>query len=240
MVRIGITADWEEVAGRRRMVLNAEYAEWILSAGMLPVVLPSLPGTEDRALTGVSGILLTGGGDIRPHMYGADPEPLPEERFSHGDRSAFEFALVWRSLRIGMPLLGICLGCQTLNAAAGGDLIRHLDDPHFRHRRRSPDAPAPRHRLHLAPGTLAAELCPSGDTRVLSSHHQAVGRLAQGWRATAWGPDGVIEAIEHPSYPHAIGVQWHPERTAYSLLSIRLAAWLKAQAAEYTKRRGSM
>jgi putative glutamine amidotransferase len=239
MLRIGITADWKEEEGHRKMVLNAEYAEWILEAGMLPVVLPSLPGSEDRALEGVSGVLLTGGGDIRPHMYGADPEPLPEESFSHGDRSAFEFALVWRSLRIGMPLLGICLGCQTLNAAAGGDLLRHLHDPLFRHRRRSPGAAAPRHRLHVVPGTLAAELYPSGDTRVLSSHHQAVGRLAPGWKVTAWGPDGVVEAIENPSFPHALGVQWHPERTPSSLLSIRLTSWLKAQAAAYAKLLGS-
>jgi|WetSurMetagenome_2_1015567.scaffolds.fasta_scaffold03373_4 putative glutamine amidotransferase len=237
MLRIGITADWREEAGHRRMVLNAEYAEWIQDAGMLPVVLPSLPGSEDRALEGVSGVLLTGGGDIRPHMYGADPEPLPEESFSHGDRSAFEFALVWRSLRIGMPLLGICLGCQTLNAAAGGDLIRHLEDPLFRHRRKGPGEAAPKHRLHVAPGTLAAELYPSADTRVLSSHHQAVARMAPGWKATAWGPDGVVEAIENPSFPHALGVQWHPERTPHSLLSKRLTAWLKAQASAYAKRR---
>jgi putative glutamine amidotransferase len=238
MRRVGITADWEEIAGKKRLVLNAEYAGWILDSGMLPVVLPSLPGTEDKALEGVSAVLLTGGGDIRPQMYGADPEPHPEERFSHTDRSAFEFALVWRSLRIGMPLLGICLGCQTLNAAAGGDLIRHLEDPRSRHRRRSPASPAPRHRLHVVPGTLAAELYPSPDTRVLSSHHQAVGRLAPGWRVSAWGPDGVVEAIENPSYPHALGVQWHPERTPQSLLSIRLTAWLKAQATDYARRRG--
>lgn len=235
MIRVGITADWEVMGGRKRLVLNDGYVYWLAGAGMIAFVLPPLPGSEDRALDGLAALVLSGGGDLRPQLYGGDPEPLPEERFSHPERSAFEFALLWRSMRVGLPVLGICLGCQTINAALGGDLTRHLEDPHFHHSRATADGPAPRHRLHVETGSTIADLYPSPDTRVVSSHHQAVRRIAPGWRPTAWGPAGVVEAIEHLGYPRILGVQWHPERTPRSQLSVNLAAWLKSQAEGYLR-----
>jgi len=238
MIRVGITADWEVTGCAKRLILNAEYTQWLADAGMWPVVLPSLPGSEDQALEGLYALVLSGGGDIPPQLYGGDPLPLPEERFSHRDRSAFEFALLWRAMRLGCPILGICLGCQTINTALGGDLVRHLEDPEFHHRRANAGRPAPRHRLHPEAGSLVAALYPSPDTRVVSSHHQALGRIAPGWRITARGPGGVAEAIEHPLYPRILGVQWHPERTPRSQLSANLTAWLKSQAEEYLRERG--
>jgi len=238
MIRVGITADWEVTGGVKRLILNAEYTQWLADAGMMPVILPSLPGSEDQALEGLSALVLSGGGDIPPQLYGGDPLPFPEERFSHRERSAFEFALLWRAMRLGCPILGICLGCQTINTALGGDLIRHLEDPEFHHRRAKAGHPAPRHRLHPEAGSLVAALYPSPDTRVVSSHHQALGRIAPGWRISARGPGGVAEAIEHPLYPRILGVQWHPERTPRSQLSVNLTAWLKSQAEEYLRERG--
>ena len=232
VLRVGITSDWEEIGSRRRQVLNAEYSEWLLDGGLVPVALPSVPGSEQPALEGLAALILSGGGDLPPSLYGADTEPLPEERFSHPLRGAFEFALLWRSLRLGMPILGICLGCQTLNVALGGDLIRHLDDPAQCHRRRPP-APSARHRIRVEPHSLVESLYPSADTRVISSHHQALGRLAPGWRVTAWGPGDVPEAIEHPAYPRVLGVQWHPERSPRSLLSRNLLEWLRGEAEGY-------
>ncbi len=230
MVRVGITADWEELAGRKRQVLNSEYAQWAYDGGMVPVALAAIPGSEDAVLQGLSALILSGGGDIRPDLYGADPEPLPSEKYSHHDRSAFEFALVWRCFRLGIPVLGICLGCQTINTALGGDLVRHLEDPKARHRRAVPHAPASRHCLHVLPGSLMSALYPSRNVRVVSSHHQALGRLAPGWTATAWGPDGIVECIENPVCPRMLGVQWHPERTPRSQLSVNLIEWFKDQA----------
>lgn len=239
MNRVGITADWEVMGGGKRLVLNDAYVHWLAGAGMIPVVLPSLPGLENQFLNGLAALVLSGGGDLRPQLYGGDPEPLSEETYSHPERSAFEFALLWRSMRVGLPVLGICLGCQTINAALGGDVIRHLDDPGFHHRRASPDRPAPRHRLHVEADSTVGSLYPSPDTRVTSSHHQALGRIAPGWRPTAWGPGGVVEAIEHPAYPRILGVQWHPERTPRSQLSVNLASWLKGEADAYRFEQGA-
>ena len=231
MLKVGITADWQETQGGvPKMVLNRDYFEWLRDVGLSPAALPALPGSEAEALSGLDALLLSGGGDIQPRFYGADPEPLPSERYSHADRAAFEFGLVWRCVKMRLPLLGVCLGCQTINAALGGDLIRHLEDPHERHKRKDPARPATRHRLRVEGESLIGGLYPSPDTRVHSSHHQAVGRLASGFRAVSWGPDDVIEGIESPDYPWVVGVQWHPERMPRSPFSRRLALWLKEQA----------
>lgn len=227
---IGITADWRVEGGRLRLSLPRDYVVWLASSGMRSCVLPSLPGTEDGILSGMDGLLLSGGADIRPELYGADPTPHAGDEYSHADRSAFEFALVWRALKLGIPILGICLGCQTLNASLGGTLVRHLEDPRFRHRRASQERSHPLHRIRAAPGSTVASLEPTRDMRVCSSHHQAVGNPAPGWKVTAWGPDGVVEAIENPAHPDVLGVQWHPERTPHSELSVRLAAWFRERA----------
>lgn len=232
-LRVGITADWKEYEGAWVSVLDRRFVEWLAAGGLQPVILPALPGREEEALNGVHALVLSGGGDLRPEFYSGSTAPHPEERYSHRDRCAFELALSWRAFHTGMPLLGICLGCQTLNVAFGGDLIRHLADPQFRHRRQGPGKPNPLHRLRIVPETLFASLGPTRDNRVLSSHHQAVGRLAPGWVASAFGPDEVVEAIEEPSNPRALGIQWHPERTPHSPLSAQIAAWLRAEAEGY-------
>jgi putative glutamine amidotransferase len=237
MLRVGVTADWQTYDGAPKMILNRDYLEWIRRAGLYPVALPALPGWEAEAVRGLSALVLSGGGDIQPLLYGADPEPMPGEKFSHRDRSAFEFSLVWRCTRMGMPLLGICLGCQTMNVALGGGLIRNLEDPECRHRRSEPGGAPPLHRLRTRPESLAALICPTPDIRVVSSHHQAVGRLAEGFIATAWGPDGVVEAIENAERPQVFGIQWHPERSPRSIASKRLGAWLKDKAETYARSR---
>lgn len=225
---VGITTDWREDRGRLNLTLCKEYIAWLVRSGMRCRVLPSIPGSEDEALEGLDGLLFSGGGDISPELYGGDPTPQTGEEFSHPDRSAFEFALVWRALKMRLPVLGICLGCQTLNAALGGGLVRHLEDPRFRHRRRSPSNPHPMHRIRTVPGSLVASMRPTRDMRVCSSHHQAVGFLAPGWRVGAVGPDDVVESIESPAHPFALGVQGHPERTPHADLSRQLATWFRS------------
>ena len=128
-------------------------------------------------------------------------------------------------------------GVQTcaLPISLGGDLIRDIDDPKRRHRARTPGGANPRHRLRVAPGSVVGGLYDSRNIRVSSTHHQAVGRLAAGFKVSAWGPGGIVEAIENPGYPHILAVQWHPETKPRSRFSKRVAGWLRERAAIYAE-----
>lgn len=147
------------------------------------------------------GLLLPGGGDVDPARYGQ------ENRGSLGidrERDALEFAALETALRLGIPVLGICRGCQLLNVALGGTL--HQDIPDHRAISEGVD------RLHpsrtVDPVLIALY---GGEFIINSSHHQAVDRPGEGFRPVQWAPDGTVEAIRHESLP-LFGVQWHPER----------------------------
>lgn len=226
---IGVTCDWNNEGGVLYTRVDRRVLEWLNDEGMTPVVFPSFPGAEEELLRTVSGLMVPGGRDIDPDFYSGVPQKEFEEEYCHRDRTSFEIALLWRAARLGVPVLGICLGCQVINVAFGGDLVPHLDDPKGRHRKKN-GRKAVNHRLHSFEGSFIEEMDLTGDTRVSSSHHQAVGRVAPGWKATAFGPDGVIEVIESEEYPLVKGVQWHPERTPNSPLSKNLASWLKDKA----------
>ncbi len=226
---IGVTSDWNSENGALYARVDRRVIGWLKDEGMTPVVFPSFPGAEEELLTAVSGLLISGGRDIDPYFYSGVPEKEFEEEYCHRDRTSFEIALLWRAARLGVPVLGICLGCQVINVAFGGDLIPHLHDPKGRHRRRN-GRKAVNHRLHSYEGSFIEEMELTGDTRVSSSHHQAVGRVAPGWKVTAFGPDEVVEVIESEEYRLVKGIQWHPERTPNSPLSKDLASWLKDKA----------
>jgi len=227
--RIGLTADWNDENGQLYLRVDRRVAEWLKNEGMNPVVFPSFPGMEEQLLDSVSGLVIPGGRDIEPEFYSGVPEKEVEEEYCHGDRTSFEIALLWRAARLNIPVLGICLGCQLINVAFNGDLVPHLEDPRGRHRRRN-GKKAVNHRIHPLEGSFIEDMDVTGDTRVSSSHHQVVGKLAPGWKATAYGPDKVIEVIESDEYPLVKGIQWHPERTPHSPLSKKLALWLKEKA----------
>jgi putative glutamine amidotransferase len=226
---IGVTADWKEENGQLYLRVDRGVLEWLKDEGMTPVVFPSFPGSEEHLLDSVSGLVIPGGRDIAPEFYSGVPEKDFEEDNCHKDRTAFEIALLWRAARLNIPVLGICLGCQVINVAFNGDLIPHLDDPKGRHRRKNSKKTV-NHRVHPVEGSFIENMEITKDTRVSSSHHQAVGKVAPGWKVTAYGPDRVIEIIESDEYPLVKGIQWHPERTPHSPLSKSLALWLKKKA----------
>ncbi len=191
------------------VLLPLNYAERVAAAGGIPVLLPPLPdvaGAVDR----LDGLLLTGGGDIDPGRYGAEPHPRTV-RVSV-PRDAAELELLGAAMAAGLPVLGVCRGMQLVNVARGGTLRQHLpaDAGH---------TPAPgtfgSHPVRVAAGTrLAGILGANGSgVDVPTAHHQAIDRLGDGLVAAAWAEDGVIEAVE----PGAAGdrfllaVQWHPE-----------------------------
>ena len=194
------------------MALGIVYARAVEAAGGLPVVLPpiehgAIPALVDR----LAGVCLSGGPDLDPAAYEAAPDPHlgPVEP----DLDAFEFAVARRADQLGVPVLGICRGCQALNVARGGTLHQHLPDVtdgSVTHRQKASGRETT-HSVRVEPASRLVEIVGDAELDVNSFHHQAVDRLGRGLRATAWAPDGVVEAIEDPDAPLYLGVQWHVE-----------------------------
>jgi putative glutamine amidotransferase len=164
----------------------------------------------------LDGLLLTGGGDVDPALYGQPRHDSVED--AEPGRDEFEIDLARRAVEANLPLLAICRGAQVLNVAAGGTLVQDIpstlttDLPH------SIDSPKDRiaHDIQVTPGSrleraLGRAVSPEGRCRVNSRHHQAVGRVGRPLVASATAPDGVVEAIEAPAARFCVGVQWHPE-----------------------------
>ena len=236
---IGLSAYCEEARWahwhKPAMLLPANYAEQVAAAGGIPVLLPPLPGVA-AAVGRLDGLLLTGGGDIDPARYGAQPHPRTG-RVSVL-RDAAELELLDAAMAAGLPVLGVCRGMQLLNVARGGTLCQHLPDD-------AGHTPAPGtfgwHPVRVAAGTrLAGILGPDGDgVDVPTAHHQAVDRLGEGLVATAWAQDGVIEAVEPSAAgdPFLLAVQWHPEAGADPRLIKALVAAAAARMSLYTRQR---
>ncbi len=191
--------------------IPSSYVEAVRAGGGCAVILP--PGDPDpaRLLESLDGLVLSGGGDVAPSQYaeGAHPEIYGVSE----ERDAFELALARAALgREEFPFLCICRGMQVLNVALGGDLHPHLPDlasNTVEHR-----LPAKIHTHHPArvdPQSRLAAQVGATEVRVCSWHHQAIRRLAAGFRPVAWAADGIIEAIEHDTHTRCIAVQWHPE-----------------------------
>ena len=196
---IGITTDRAE----DRDGCAAAYARHVARAGATPVLLPAVPARAAAFARRCDGFVLTGGDDPRMEAFGRTT--VPEARITDPERQRAETRLL--AATGAKPVLGICLGMQWMGLLAGGDLEQHLPDADGRgprHRGRS------RHFVTVAPAGRDRYGLVSG--HVCSAHHQAItdpGRL----RVIARADDGVIEAIDDPSLPFYLGVQWHPERT---------------------------
>ncbi len=214
---IGITPDVSAVtaeAPHPRYELKVAYADAVLRAGGLPLVLPY---TEESAvidlyLDRVSGVVVTGGAfDIPPGAYGeAAREGLGALKPS---RTSFETEIIRRALARNMPVLGVCGGMQLLHVVLGGSLFQDIrrELTSAREHEQQHDRAQPQHPVDVRDGTVLAELVGKGQLMVNSTHHQAANRIPEGVRVSAVAPDGVVEAIESPEHTFAVGVQWHPE-----------------------------
>ena len=213
---IGLTAYCEQARWshwhKPAVLLPANYAEQVAAAGGIPVLLPPLPGVA-AAVDKLDGVLLTGGGDVDPGRYGAQPHPATS-RVSES-RDAAELEVLAAAVAAGKPVLGVCRGMQLLNVARGGTLCQHLDND-------AGHTPSPgtfgSHLVRIAAGTRLAGILGANGTGVdvPTAHHQGIDRLGDGLVATAWADDGVIEAVERSdaSAPFLVAVQWHPEAGA--------------------------
>jgi putative glutamine amidotransferase len=228
--RIGVTAKPAVHAQRPTECLDRAYADAVVGAGGFPFVLPVLNCDEAQAvLSGLHGLLLSGGGDVAASWYGEDP--APEAYGTDAARDAWELALVAAAGAADLPVLGVCRGAQVLNVAAGGTLIQHLpvrtDEPH-RELKRDRDTV---HLVEVDPVSLLAAITGQRAFGVNSLHHQGVADVGSGLRPVAWAPDGVIEAVESLHHPQ-LGVQWHPELLTHQPPHGQLFAWLVEAAAD--------
>jgi putative glutamine amidotransferase len=197
---------------QREMVLGMVYAGAVQRAGGIPVVLPPIEAADMPALLSrLQGVCLSGGPDLDPSAYHArahdDLGPVEPELDS------FELELVRAADAAGLPVLGICRGCQVLNVARGGTLYQHVPDitDGLIHHRQTEPGRVSTHTVRVAPGSGLATIVGGGELEVNSFHHQAVDRVGRGLRPVAWAPDGLVEAIEDPDGPLYLGVQWHAE-----------------------------
>ena len=203
----------------RRYSLAATYVDSVLAAGGMPVILPESETDLQSILDTVDGLILSGGSDLDPMLYG--DSTLHETTYGvDAERDAFEIALFRLAVEQDKPVLGICRGIQSINVALGGTLIQDIDST-------LPDAI--RHRQHSAGKsqtdvshevTIVDEQSPLfaaiGNKRVLvnSYHHQSVREPAPDLRIAAVADDGVIESLWHPGMSFLLAVQWHPEMLA--------------------------
>lgn len=192
-----------------------DYVESVTRAGGEPRRLDSSMEVA-RAIEGLAGLMLAGGEDVNPDLYGEPPHPALGA--VDADRDRFELALIEQALASGLPMLGICRGLQVLNVACGGTLIQDIPSEvptALNHR-----VPEPRnvvaHDIWVTRGTtlsaiLQERLNQDDACPVNSRHHQAIKRLANGFEVAATAPDGIIEAIERRGDVFCLAVQWHPE-----------------------------
>ncbi|HEX9492555.1 MAG TPA: gamma-glutamyl-gamma-aminobutyrate hydrolase family protein [Thermoanaerobaculia bacterium] len=211
---IGIGSDVLLKKGEReRAFAFSTYVESLRRAGAVPVVIPPQPENAEAIAEGLDGILLAGGDDCDPAVYGEERHPSVEPMDPRRQKNDLTLARVARQR--GIPTLGICLGVQVMNVAAGGTLIQDIDSE-MRSDIEHASEPSDRHRheVLIEEGTRLAGILGQQELNVNSSHHQAIRHVGDGLRVTAEAPDGIIEGLEDPSHPFYVGVQWHPEDMA--------------------------
>lgn len=223
-VYIGVSAAVYRGEGDRYSRLHENYTRALRAAGAISLILPFDldPKEADELIARFDGLVLSGGGDLAPRLYGEEPTRGLKRVCDEHDRA--ELALFAAASKRRMPVLGICRGCQLINVAMGGTLYQDLPSQLVGALGHAPEgAPMsqPHHRVDLEPGAshlrhaLGARAEGADAAYVNSFHHQAVRRLADGLRVTARAADGVIEAAEgtDPDW-YLVAVQFHPEGQA--------------------------
>ncbi len=194
--------------------LNEPYVQAVLKAGATPLSLPFFePGENvDALLDRLDGLVLTGGFDVDMREFG---EPLhPTVKRVHPHRLHFELDLIKKAVAKDMPILGICLGLQTLNLAYGGTILQHLPDQVgdlVKHKQAEEERTGFAHSIALTPGSRVREIMGSDSVQVNSLHHQACGEPGEGLVVTGVAEDGIVEVMERPASKFCVAVQWHPE-----------------------------
>ena len=212
---VGITASRTyNKKGAPMMMLMESYTRAVAEAGAVPLIIPlgisseSLQTIVDR----LDGILFSGGGDVRPQVYGSQDHPKVDR--IDDDRDRLELDLFHLLNDTGKPFLGICRGIQLINVALGGTIYEDILDQHPGALKHDHSYKARNHLAHpvsISEDSRLRRILGASQVGVNSLHHQGLRQLAPGTKATAWSPDGLVEAIEVPGYSFGLAVQWHPE-----------------------------
>lgn len=200
-------------------VVPGQYVEGVTRAGGTAVLLPPQIFTSADATTVIGrldGLIISGGEDVNPLLYGQEAGPHTEEPVNLRDSS--EAALLAAALASAIPLLGICRGAQMLNVHLGGTLHQHLPDVVGHNRYQVGDGRFHPEEMTLEPGSLIAAAYGTTTATGLVYHHQGIDRVAPGLSVTARGFDGVIQAVEVDNHPFGLAVQWHPEENLNDLV----------------------
>jgi putative glutamine amidotransferase len=212
---------------QRADVLPSQYADAVEATGGVPLLLPPTgqPGAADVVVSRLDGLVISGGADVDPARYGADPHPRTAGW--REDRDAWELALLDAATAAGLPVLGVCRGMQVMAVHAGGVLDQHTPDL-VGHERHSPggdefgDVD-----VRTTVGSRVAGLV--GERLAVNCHHHQSVRQHPGFEASAHAADGTLEAMEGPGDRFCVAVQWHPETAA----DVGLLAGLVRAASEF-------
>ena len=200
--------------------IGASYLRSVERAGGAPVLLSATEGLAciPSILDRVDGVLLIGGPDIDPAVYGASKHEKTTLMSSR--RQAFDLALAKEAMERDMPLMGICLGCQEVAVAAGATLIQHVPDTgtQILHSGK----PCPRHDVRVDRESKLCQILGCETLSTNSSHHQAIDHPGDGMRAVAWARDGIVEAGESTRHRFVFAIQWHPEQLIDEPVHLRL------------------
>jgi putative glutamine amidotransferase len=226
---IGITTYVEEASWSHwrapAALIPFAYVRAVERAGGRALLVPPDDDGVDETLDALDGLILSGGNDVDPAAYGADPHAATGGVRPERDRA--ELALLEGALARDMPVLAVCRGSQILNVARGGDLVQHLPEVVGDEKHRETPGVFSAHDVRVDPesrlGGLVGDRAP-----VKSHHHQGFGRVGGGLRETAWADDGTLEAVEDPSKRFALGVLWHPEEDDDAALFAALVAEARA------------
>jgi putative glutamine amidotransferase len=228
------TASASPTPPARRETVPASYVASVALAGGSPLLLPNTGEAAliAAALEAADGLLLSGGGDVSPALYGQEAHPTTsgvDPLRDNTERLAIEAAM-----NRGLPILAICRGIQILNVALGGTLLQDIPS--------RPNAPGGSgavvhagadHAIRLERGSLLHQLWGREEAAVNSTHHQAVDRLAAGLRPIGWAPDGILEAAQSASGDKVLAVQFHPEKlSAQDPAMLAPFRWLADRSAE--------
>ncbi len=214
--RVGLTASKSDKA--------APYADALRLVGLEPVISFT---RKPVAIDQIDALVLTGGSDVNPALYGEERDPRTEP--SEDARDRMELDLLAQAIARDMPVLAICRGLQLLNVAQGGSLQQHMDG----HVHRTADKAAPAHRVRVMPGSHLAQIVGTEPLPVNSRHHQAVKQLGRGLKISAVAEqDETVEGMELEGARFVLAVQWHPENQVTAMARQRALFEALATAAE--------